>query len=227
MALRLSIPRNEFVHFAALRDLGAEGLAAAEKALSQLGACAQHAAFVETLAGAIGSDPALSVASALLRLAQVRRVHDVAPDEVMKAFTADLQRQSSATRWSETQLAQWAVVAPLVAQLLALEAVVVLEKAVELSYAFPLLFAGARVLTDVRPVFNEEGDKMRAAVVTNTLEIRFSDDGEPKVIQLAVDAKDLGQIVKVCERARAKTHAVREQLLGQVPTVIAGLDDGD
>jgi hypothetical protein len=227
MALRLSIPRNEFGHFVALRDLGAEGLGEVDRVLRNLGACAEHAAFVKALAGAIGSERALPASSALLRLAQVRRLHDVPPEAVVEALTADLQRQPQAMRWNEEQLGQWRAVAPLVAGILALEAIVILEKTVELSYAFPLLFAGVRIVTDVRPVFNDAGDKIRAGVVTNTLEIHFTEDGEPKVLQMAVDVKDLGQILKACERAKVKTRAAQELLSGQIPTVVAGEDDGD
>jgi hypothetical protein len=74
------------------------------------------------------------------------------------------------------------------------------------------LFYTAKILTDVRPVFNEEGTAIEAAVIIHNLMIHYGDAGDHKNFFVNLDTKDIKELREVLERAEAKEKAVRTLL---------------
>jgi hypothetical protein len=68
----------------------------------------------------------------------------------------------------------------------------------------------ARVLTDLRPIFDENGEQIAAAAVIHNLRIRYSENGEVKDSYFSVSNADLTALVKVVERALTKEAALSE-----------------
>lgn len=71
-------------------------------------------------------------------------------------------------------------------------------------------YLAARVLTDLRPVFNERGEEILAGTVIHSLRIRYSENGQAKDVYFSMSNADLTALVKAAERALAKGHILSE-----------------
>jgi hypothetical protein len=98
----------------------------------------------------------------------------------------------------------------------------------ELSYDYANLTRHIRILSDIRPLFNEHAESIEGAVISHTLRLQYdSADGEHE-LSLALDEEDIAKLMRQCERALKKSSAARklmEEKAG-VPTILPGQDAG-
>ena len=137
-----------------------------------------------------------------VRVRSERSVSKVAQDitgatrEFVKGLTAQFEERISA--------------------LLALDAFNVASvKASELRADREKIYCDARILTDIRPVFEEVvGTLPSAAIILHTLKIGFHDSNSAshKELFVALDSKDIADIKKVLERAEEKERSLRSVL---------------
>ena len=74
------------------------------------------------------------------------------------------------------------------------------------------IFYDAKILTDLRPVFDNPKDPPIGAVVTHTLKIICHEAGEHKELYLALDAEDVLTLKKIAERAADKMSSLQKVL---------------
>ena len=74
------------------------------------------------------------------------------------------------------------------------------------------LFYTAKILTDIRPVFNEEGKVIEAAVIVHNLLIHYGDAGDHKNFFVHMDTDDIKQLRAVLDRADQKAKALQALL---------------
>lgn len=86
------------------------------------------------------------------------------------------------------------------------------HKAGRVVYARPYLLREAKILTDVRPVFNSEGDAVTQVVVSHTLHVIYQEGGKDDEIHLSLDAVDIATLKRLCERAERKAKVIKEGL---------------
>ena len=70
-------------------------------------------------------------------------------------------------------------------------------------------FVGARILTDLRPIFSGEPPTAVAGVIVHNLEITTYTDGEPLSHFFALDTGDLRKLRSVLERAMRKEDSLK------------------
>jgi len=70
-------------------------------------------------------------------------------------------------------------------------------------------FYHARILTDIRPVFNDKGDSVDAAVVVHNLRIHYGENSDHKDFYVALDASDIQSLREVLDRADAKAKCLQ------------------
>jgi len=87
-----------------------------------------------------------------------------------------------------------------------------LDKATELIYSHQNVLREARVLTDLRPVYNKAADAIVRMVVTHQLILEYLDGSSRKRLYVAIDAVDLKELKEQCERAADKARVVSESL---------------
>lgn len=63
----------------------------------------------------------------------------------------------------------------------------------------------ARIITDIRPVFDQGTDKIAAALVLHTLKIEYLSDGEQRDFFVALDDVDLDDLIEKLQRAKRKS----------------------
>ena len=71
------------------------------------------------------------------------------------------------------------------------------------------IFYDAKILTDLRPVFDEPEKPPVGAIVSHTLKIVCHDYGEHREWYFALDAEDLQTLKKISERAMAKMESLK------------------
>jgi hypothetical protein len=109
-------------------------------------------------------------------------------------------------------------------RLLSTRCVAVASKAADLQYEHEHVFGGARILTDVRPVFGEKASDIEGTVTTHILKIRYFDESGSREIYFGLDNDDLGSLRKVLDRAEEKTRRMKTLLL---KTGVTDLDRRD
>jgi hypothetical protein len=87
-----------------------------------------------------------------------------------------------------------------------------LDKATELIYSHQNVLMKARVLTDLRPVYDKPAAKIVRMVVTHQLILDYLDGSSRKRLYVAIDAVDLKKLEEQCRRAEDKARVVSESL---------------
>ena len=86
------------------------------------------------------------------------------------------------------------------------------SKAVGLLTDAQHLFYTARILTDVRPIFNEEGDAVEATVILHNLVLHYGENGDHKDFVVTLDTNDIEVLRDVLDRADRKAEALKPLL---------------
>jgi hypothetical protein len=98
-------------------------------------------------------------------------------------------------------------------KLLGLKTIDLSAKAMSVLFEQQRTFQAARILTDIRPVFNHDATELpTAAVLIHTLRIEYLEDEESKEFFVAMDKNDIQKLRDVLERANQKESSIKEVL---------------
>jgi len=101
---------------------------------------------------------------------------------------------------------------PTLEKLLDSQLIQVAAKSSNLAYDFAYLLQYSRVITDVRPVFNERAEEIEGAVVSHVLRLKYSGRDSEYSLSVVLDASDIRRLRDECERAMAKARVVKRTL---------------
>ena len=82
-------------------------------------------------------------------------------------------------------------------------------KAVAILTDHDNLFLSAKILTDARPVFNNEGSELEAMAVVHMLRIHFEHNNSHEDFFAALDVADLRGLKQIIERAEKKAEVLK------------------
>jgi hypothetical protein len=152
----------------------------------------------------------------LISLSMVGRQSENSSREVVLALRNALE--------SEKRLPDWDGVATQFQSLLDSAPVRLVTKAMDLSYDYANVLRGTKILTDLRPLFNESGESVEGGVVTYTLRVTYSNGDSRNDISLALDMEDVLKLQDQCERAIAKSKSMQQQFIrsSERPCLISG-----
>jgi len=74
------------------------------------------------------------------------------------------------------------------------------------------VFYTAKILTDVRPVFNASGDSIDAAIVIHNLRIHYGQCNDHKDFYVSMDTSDIQSLREALDRADEKARCLQELL---------------
>ena len=97
-----------------------------------------------------------------------------------------------------------------VSALLSAEVLLVLARASALQHSHDHVFMSARVVSDVRSVFDQDGDKIQGSMIIHNMNMTYFQEGERKEFFVAMDNDDIAKLRKVLDRTEAKTAALQE-----------------
>jgi hypothetical protein len=144
--------------------------------------------------------------------------------EMASGISAAIERD---TDWDEETLLRWRALQPYFLQLIVAGPVRRVSNALNLSYEFANLFRRGRIITDVRPLFDESAQHIEGAVISFVLRLRYDNSEGDHDISIAMDEEDVKQLLDQCQRAQRKAYTARTLLndRAEVPTFVAGEPD--
>ena len=226
MPAKFRIPQEHLADLEQIRSLGPNtlsDLAARLETLSPLPLTLTS--LRKSLSATIEDDSAtIALARQLIALNQLIRQRDMTVDEVLASLADGIRRTNN---WTPEAKGQWADIEPQLRVLLNSDAIRTVSKASDLAYDHANLFQGARIVTDVRPVFNDllgENMGIDGAVVSYTLRLHYDNREGDHSVSLALDETDILALKNQCERALEKARFVRDRMNkeAKIPTVISG-----
>jgi hypothetical protein len=142
----------------------------------------------------------------LLSIQGVVRQSGLELSEVLSGIQSAVERQGSDVGF---KLTDWQAIEDRVKSLVGLKSVRLIATAIELAYDYANLLKRTKVLTDIRPLYDESGGTIEGAVVSYTLRLRYdSADGEHE-LSIALDESDINSLIAQCERALRKAASAR------------------
>jgi hypothetical protein len=151
-----------------------------------------------------------AINDALAPLYRSMRGGDVEPSQYAKDIADSIKEESrddAAWVQSEEQLARFK---ERLIQLLTTPSLQLIAKAHDVLLEHSQTFSSARIISDIRPVFGSDVDKQPvAAVIVHMLNLQFYQDGKSREFIVALDTKDIQDLLDVCERAKKKTDRLR------------------
>ena len=84
------------------------------------------------------------------------------------------------------------------------------SKVEQLKSDHQAIFYDAKILSDIRPLFDNPDEPPIGAVISHTLKIVFHESGgDHKELYLALDAEDLEVLKKIAKRAESKLASIQ------------------
>jgi len=213
--VRFSIPEGELPGIRQLAQVPLDVLERVSAAASEEKPRLDKEALIGAIARRAGldSDVVRSVVNVLWRLAFVQRRRELGIEAFLEALNETF-RQLPPQQWSSTDAQNWSERQERIRKLLAPDlAIAMSAKATELLVEQGLVFCRARILTDVRPVFDEGAQEVQALVPFHTLAITCHEADEMREIHIALDFKDIGRMRGLLERAERKERVLRQRLV--------------
>lgn len=164
----------------------------------------------------------LAVVSVLIPLAGLRSELDPRADDFVRQVGRLISEQKP--KWWKANKDGWGRMAPAVQELIAPGGLFAVQsKLGQLLMTHEAVAQEFRLLTELRPVFDDSGTELKAMLLTNTLVVNYGSEASDRQILLAMDRRDLDALREQIDRAITKVAALEAQVVKMnVPLLIAG-----
>jgi hypothetical protein len=223
MATPLRVPRQYEGGLAQIRDLSDEAAQEMLDALKNVPSTIKPESLSSAVAAKVDTIAASDVRDAVPALLYLYSLTDRSQSpvaEVAEGIARGMERSvSRKLRSSSEQRDRFQ--ARLV-ELLGIDKLSVIARAGTLSTENQHTLTDTRVITDIRPVFEQDNPKglPRGAVIVHTLKITYWADNESKHFFVTLDDNDVSELSEQLERARAKSESLNSVLAAaQVPYI--------
>jgi hypothetical protein len=160
---------------------------------------------------------------ALLNFHHTSRSLKLGAPETAKVVGESLTRVAT-TPERKTVLDSWRAAKPRIVEAASLldpdHALVASQKAYQVASARQHEIVRTSIYTDVRPVFNSAGNAITRMVVAHVLTIDYHDGMDHRQIQFHLDAGEVLDLKRLCQRAEQKAQVVKKELGKTWPTTI-------
>jgi len=149
------------------------------------------------------------IVSLLMRLALIQRRLGVEAEDLLQS----LDFSQIVDQWSETDELAWMQRRDIIIHALSSDSSLALDaKAGELLLEQSNIFCSTRIITDIRPVFNDSATNLQGFVTFHTLSIAFHNEGTQREIRFALDSNDLCDLKNQIIRAETKEDSLNTAL---------------
>jgi len=138
----------------------------------------------------------------------------------------DHRIQSASKEWNEIEKERWGRIRSQLDNLLSISAIINVCKASDLSYDYQNILQNIKIITDVRPIFDEEASRFNGSIISYILQVYYSSVNETRSLSLALDHADVKQLLNQCERALKKAETAKKFMTDHnvASTFISGED---
>lgn len=210
MPAQIVLQSEDLLDLGIIRDLGAETIQAIISKLSNLDPpplrpADLHQALNEILPNR--SNEVQSVMRQLMCLYTIRRMNDLSAKDLLEGLLYSIT--TSDPSWTEDEISRWRALEPQLENLFSLQNVWTIVKTIDLAYDYTDLLQDAKILTDIRPVFNEDASGILGSIVSFTLRLSLNGREGRKSLSITIDEKDVEKLKQICERALKKAETAK------------------
>jgi len=215
---KIPVPANAYESLAALVDLGPERvaklaeLASAKQGVVQLPNSLSRAIseWAQELKVPVGM-LAKAVTNVIIPANGLRIEYDLRQPEFVEAFRESVKQRAS-DDWKKKYEDKWPEIAAALAPLFLPDNVFsVTMKVAQLLGSQAAVLLDAKVLTEMRPIYDEAAKRIQTFVRTNTLILTYHQDGCPHTIHVSMDSNDLRKMAVAIRRAEKKNVVAKDQ----------------
>lgn len=210
MNVQLTPGPEQLRDLAVLRDLGEEGINSIIEKLVALDSAIKPSEISGQLNVVLPDSPekVSCIMDVLMSLVTLCKQRNITPEELLTGLDNGI---ASSKSWSEDETTKWKGLRPVLVKLFSLPALSIVVKALDLSYDYANLLQTAKILTDIRPVFDSDATSIQGSVVSHTLRIYYTSlEGNRHSLSLALDESDVIDLSKACERAMKKAKVAKD-----------------
>jgi hypothetical protein len=208
----------------ALHNLDDETVAKLCKRLSDLGISLKLKDIVLTVDSVGGVDNAADLSKTLVSLCSAADQYGL---EVLLRNVADSIEITEEFKEIDAQNRE-ALLSKLRSLLTGKSAIKQFLKAIQVVQSHQQVFSECKILTDVRPVFNEIGDEPVAASIIHNLKISYGKDDNSRDFYVVLDDRDLKTLQEQINRAIIKSGSLQKLLSkSEIPCLISEDSDQD
>ena len=208
-APRLRLTTSQRDGLAQLLELGPNLLSLLAERLESQTFTIRREVVEKTIVEIAGPERGPTVARLLFGLAGSFRRSFMTPDDLV----AGIGNAVETVYKNEARFSAWSDCKDAVLRLLTVRSLALAAKAIDISYDFERVYTSGRVLTSIRPVFDEDRDALVGSTVVQTLRIDYvSSGGDAGSISLALDLNDVKNLQDACEAAIRKAGKSKEKI---------------
>lgn len=232
MPIQLLLGESQLRDLQLIRDIGEEKLKKAVTALEEFKPsslspkCLQEELYT-VFPGE--KETSISFLRILISFYNILRQRQIGIDALLEGIFYSINNAPKNFRWDENGLRKWKETEKFLKKLLSISAVWNIVKALDLSYEYENLLQSARIITDIRPIFDIVADKIEGTVITHTLRLEFDSREKEASLSIVLDSEDIKKLKDSCDRALKKAKVAQEFVTekGGKPSIIVGemIDD--
>lgn len=226
MSLQLRASKQQLADLKRIAEIGGSRLGEVRERLQQLSKPTLGSHELLGVVAELLSEDAERLVRQLLSFQGLVRQTGRSLDDVLSGIRSAIERQGADVG---LELAEWENVEDAIKLLVQEKSVRLAATAMELAYDYTNLLRRTKILTDIRPLFDESADKVEGAVVSYTLRLHYnSADGE-HALSIALDEADIRTLVAQCTRAIKKAATSRSLMADKcdVAVTVSGESDND
>jgi len=208
MALHLAISEPNKRDLEVIRDEEPDRLYKALEALRELGTQPVTLKEIhEKIAENASSERVARIlAQQLSMLAGLGRRKAFSATEIVDALTRGTQDAG----WTDDDIQKWKRISGILTEILECPALSIFAKTIDLATDYSNRLQMCRILTDIRPIFNDERMGIVGGIITNVLRITYWNEEGEHSISISLDRSDVESLGSQCEMAIAKITAARQ-----------------
>lgn len=149
-----------------------------------------------------------AIVSQVISLSFLCRKREESPRAVVDALTSGLRASS----WDSDTQKKWDEIKEDFVSLLSIPALSLVVKTTELSVDYENFLDTAKIIVDIRPIFNEERNHVQAGILSILLKINYSNDEGNHSLTSLMNEKDLLAVRKACDQAIMKVECLQASM---------------
>ena len=210
MNVELTPGPEQLRYLAVLRDLGVDGINSIVEKLEALDSAIKPSEISDQLNVVLPASPdkVSCVMNVLMSLVTLCKQRNISSEELLTGLDNGI---ASSKSWNEDEIKKWKGLRTVLTKLFSLPVLSIVVKALDLSYDYTNLLQTAKILTDIRPVFDSDATSIQGSVVSHTLRIYYTSlEGNRHSLSLALDESDVVDLSKSCDRAMKKAKVAKD-----------------
>lgn len=163
----------------------------------------------------------------LFALCSLKRRLNLEPRDLFQILHRSIADTNGFQSWSDDKLLEFEKLEKELIELISLPALSTAVKATSLKYDYSNLSQSIKILTDIRPVYNEDGREIVGALVSFILRLYYQSLDGLESLSVALDEADIRMLLKTCDRALTKADTAKRLMKDKanIETWIHGEED--